>query len=243
MRSAPGPSGRRRLSPTEPAPLGEPLLLINLKSYPGALGLGALKIGRTLERLGRHARIPVAIAPAPTDVGHLAQVLSIPVLAQHVDPFEAGARTGYVAPEALARAGARGSLINHSEHPLPEATTGEAVGWLERLDLVPVVCANSAATARRLARFHPPYLAVEPPELIGGDRSVATARPEVITDTVRAVHQVSPETRVLCGAGVHDRRDVEIALRLGSRGLLVASAVANARDPAGAIRELLRGFA
>jgi triosephosphate isomerase len=132
--------------------------------------------------------------------------------------------------------------VNHSERPLSFEQVGAAVARLRSQELVPVVCAADIETARRLAEFHPPYIAVEPPELIGGDRSVSTARPEVIEGTVRAVRSVAPETHVLCGAGIHDRRDVALALDLGSEGVLVASAVTGAADPARAIRELLEGF-
>lgn len=185
----------------------------------------------------------MAISPSTPDLGRLAHQLEIPVLAQHVDPLDAGARTGHVVPESIAAAGAGGSLINHSERPMDPGTVGEAVRLLTGLGLVPVVCAKDVATARRLAAFRPPYLAVEPPELIGGDRAVSTAAPEVIVGSVIAVHEVSPATIVLCGAGVHDREDVARALELGSEGILVASAVTRAPDPAAAIAELLRGYA
>jgi triosephosphate isomerase len=142
----------------------------------------------------------------------------------------------------LRASGARGSLVNHSEHPIPEEEVGWAVGRLSGLGLAAVVCAKDVAHASALARFHPAYLAVEPPDLIGGKRSVSTARPEVVRDAVVAVQAVSPGTRVLCGAGVHDRTDVATALALGAEGVLVASAVTRASDPAKALDELFEGY-
>lgn len=222
--------------------LGSPLLLLNLKSYPGALGVGAERIGGLLESAGRAAGVAVALAPATCDIRYLATKLSIPVLAQHVDALDAGARTGFTVPEAVLAADGRGSLVNHSEHPIEPSAVVRTVDRLRSIDLTAVVCARSVAVAARLARCRPPYLAVEPPELIGGQRSVANARPEVISGTVAAVRNVSPVTRVLCGAGVHDRNDVARALELGSEGILVASAVATSDDPRAAIEELLAGF-
>ena len=108
--------------------------------------------------------------------------------------------------------------------------------------LVPVVCARDVEDARMLAAVGAPYLAVEPPELIGGPRSVSTAAPEVITRTVAAVAAVAPRTNVLCGAGVLARSDVRRALELGSKGVLVASAVTRAPNAEAAIEELLAGF-
>ena len=228
--------------PTDAAPLGTPVLILNLKAYPNAVGAGAERIGRDLERLGAAAGVSVALAPAAPDLALLARHLSLPILAQHTDPEAAGARTGSIIAESVAASGARGSLVNHSERSLEVAQISAVVHRLTSLGLVPVVCAPTVAAARRLAALRPPYLAVEPPELIGGDRSVSTARPEVVERAVTAVRGVSPGTHVLCGAGVHDRHDVAKALELGSEGILVASAVTKAANPAAAIRELLRGY-
>ena len=184
----------------------------------------------------------MAVAPAALDVARVAAAVSIPVLAQHVDPAEPGPRTGWIVPETLLGAGARGSLVNHSEHPVDAAKLPATIDRLARLGLVAVACARDAGDARRVAGFRPPYLAIEPPDLIGGAVSVSTARPEVIAESVQGVAEVSPSTVVLCGAGVHDRRDVAKALELGSHGILVASAVTTAEDPAKAIEELLAGF-
>ena len=195
-----------------------------------------------LERLGREIGVATAIAPPVPDLAQVAQAVTIPVLAQHVDPGDAGARTGFVPVESIEAAGARGSLVNHSEHPMAISDIEDAVRRLSARGLIAVVCAADVPRARRLAETHAPYLAVEPPELIGGDRAVSTARPEVVSGTVLAVHSVAPETRVLCGAGVHDRRDVARALELGTDGVLVASAVTRAPDVERAIRELLAGY-
>jgi triosephosphate isomerase (TIM) len=222
--------------------LGAPLLLVNLKTYPGHLGPGAERTARLLEELGRARAVAVAIAPAMPDLGRVAGSVSIPVLAQHVDPVDAGPRTGSVPPEAVRASGGWGSLVNHSECPLKPRETRDAVARLTSLGLVAVVCAQDVDASRALARNLPPYVAVEPPELIGGDRAVSTARPEIVSGAVEAVRGVSPATRVLCGAGVHDRRDVRRALELGSAGVLVASAVTRAPDPRAAIEELLAGF-
>ncbi|MCI4324297.1 MAG: triose-phosphate isomerase [Thermoplasmata archaeon] len=229
-------------SPTDLAPLGAPVLVLNLKVYANCLGAGALAVGKLLADRARARRVAAALCPAAPDLGQLATSLRIPVLAQHVDSVDPGARTGTIIPESLLASGVVGSLLNHSEHPLPDDEVGRAVARLQALGLVPLVCAKDIDDARRLARFHPAYLAVEPPELIGGDRSVSTARPEVVHGTVEAVHAIAPGTRVLCGAGVHDRNDVRIALELGAQGVLVASAVTKAADPREAIDELLAGF-
>lgn len=232
----------RSRRPTERAPIGAPLLIINFKAVPSALGEGALEIGRALDRLGKKAKIATAVAAAAPDIGRLAGALSLPVLAQHIDPVAAGSRTGYMVAEAVRAAGGLGTLVNHSEHPLRPRAIREILQRLRDTRLVGIVCARGLRDARALAREHPSYLAIEPPELIGGDISVSSAEPELLSRAAREIQRISPATTVLCGAGVHNRTDVRKALELGTDGVLVASAVTRAANPAEAIRELLAGF-
>jgi triosephosphate isomerase (TIM) len=199
-------------------------------------------VGRTFASQLRATGVAGAIAPAAPDVGLVAREVRVPVLAQHVDAYEVGAHTGYVIAESVAAAGGRGSLLNHSEHPLPYPLIEATLQRLEFAGLEAILCARDVANARELAKLRPRFLAVEPPELIGGTRSVSTAQPSVVSDTVAAVHEVSPATHVLCGAGIHTRHDVRRALALGAEGILVSSAVARADDPAQAIEQLLAGF-
>ncbi len=241
-RSAPGPSAPRPRRSTETSPLGVPLFVLNLKVYARCLGTGAVEIGRAFENQLKMARVAGAIAPAAPDMGLLAQRIRVPVIAQHADPQEVGPFTGYVVPEAIAAAGGRGSLVNHSEHPIPMETIPAVLQRLDAAGLEAILCARDVSNSRELAKFRPRFLAVEPPELIGGTQSVSTAQPSVVSGTVSAVHEVSPATHVLCGAGIHRRADVRRAVELGAEGILVSSAVTRADDPGQAIEELLAGF-
>ena len=186
--------------------------------------------------------MPVAIAVAAPDLGRLASSVAIPVIAEHVDATEPGAHTGFVPPEAVQSAGGWGSLVNHAEHPVSLGEVARMVHRLKALGMSAVVCGRDIRVARRIAKDRPPYLAVEPPELIGGRHSVSTARPELVSGAVEVVRKVAPGTLVLCGAGVHDRRDVRRALELGAEGVLVASAVVRAASPRRALEELLGGY-
>ena len=60
-------------------------------------------------------------------------------------------------------------------------------------------CAADVDEAHQLAELGPTFIAVEPPELIGGDVSVTTADPAIVSDTVNAVRAINPHVRVLCG--------------------------------------------
>ena len=82
-------------------------------------------------------------------------------------------------------------------------------------------------------------IAVEPPGLIGGDVSVTTADPAIVSGTVDAVIAVDPEIAVYCGAGVKTGDDVRTAMDLGAHGVLLASGVVKAKDPEAVLRDLI----
>ncbi len=242
MPSAPARSGSAPPPATIDPRLKPPLFLLNLKCYPAALGSRADAMARSLAAVGREYGVSVGLVPSLPDLGRIAASDRLPILAPHSDPQPPGASTGFAIPEALRAAGALGSLVNHSEHRLSPNLLTSTVQRLRGAGLVAVLCTRDAAESTRWARLSPPYLAVEPPDLIGGSRSVSSARPDLIRATVESVRRVSPGVRVLCGAGIHTRRDVATALELGSQGILVASAVATAPDPRAAMVELARGF-
>ena len=137
---------------------------------------------------------------------------------------------------------AAGALINHSEHQQPAECIGKCVEASKACSLVSCVCANDVDSAKKFAAFNPDYIAVEPPELIGGDISVTTADPGIVSGTVDAVHSVAPGVSVLCGAGVKNGKDVRAAFDLGAEGVLLASGVVKAKDPEAVLRDLVSGL-
>ena len=64
----------------------------------------------------------------------------------------------------------------------------------------------------------------------------------MIKESVDLVRKANPNVKVLCGAGVNKAEDVSIALKLGTRGVLLASAVVKSADPEKAIREIAEGY-
>ena len=70
----------------------------------------------------------------------------------------------------------------------------------------PFVHAADVDEAHQLAGLGPTFIAVEPPELIGGEISVTTADPAIVSETVDAVRGINPNVRVLCGAGERRQR-------------------------------------
>ena len=206
------------------------LFIVNFKNYTEVSGCNSLKLAQAAEYVANRSKIRIAVAPPAGSLTNIANTVSIPVFAQHLDHSELGSTTGFMVPEIAKSYGASGSLINHSEHRLPVQTIKHLVERLHNLKMVSVVCARTPAEVRKVAEFAPDYIAIEPPELIGSGIAVSKAKPSVITRSIDAVNDVNPNVSVICGAGIVSAEDVSAAIRLGSRGILVASGIVKAKN-------------
>ena len=214
------------------------LAIINFKAYKSSTGINAIKLAKICERVAKKEKVQIAVAVQPADIFMVASNVKIPVLAQHVDPVEFGAKTGWILPETVLLAGAIGSLVNHSEHQLPMDYIKATIGRLQDLNALSIACASTPAKAVQIAKFKPDMIAIEPPELIGGNIAVSQAKPEVITKTTDKIRNIP----VLCGAGIKRKADVSKSVKLGAKGILVASGVTNVADPERALTQLVKGL-
>lgn len=219
-----------------------PVIVINYKVYKESFGPAGMELSKLCDSLARERRASVVLCPPVTDLFCIQAEVGVPVWGQAADAVEPGGRTGHVTCEMLQNIGAEGLLINHSERRLQLADIEWLVTRARKLKLDTCVCTNNAAASRAAAALGPDFVAVEPPELIGGDVSVTTADPEVVRRSVEEVRKVDPRVRVLCGAGVKNGKDVRKALELGAQGVLLASGVVKAKDKRATILDLIAGM-
>lgn len=217
-----------------------PTIVVNFKVYAEAEGPRALTLAKTCQKVSKESGVQIAVCPPMIGLALIARSMDIPVYSQNVDPLKPGSGTGFVTPSMLHSTDVKGTLVNHSEHRQPLESVGTCIEMCKYLSLDVCACAESAEESGKIAGFAPQMIAVEPPELIGGDVSVTTANPRIVSDTVDAVHSVNPDVAVLCGAGVKTGEDVRAALDLGARGVLLASGVVKSRDPEAALRDLIK---
>ena len=218
--------------------LKTPVIVLNVKTYAEATGNKALDIAMLMDKISQEMSASMAIAVQATDITACIKKVNIPVFAEHIDPIKPGSHTGWTLPEAIKSAGAKGTLINHSEHRLKLADIDICVTRAKELDLDHIVCSNNVATSKAIAAFSPNFIAVEPPELIGGDISVTSADPDIVSDSVSAVKNIDNNVKVLCGAGVKNGKDVSKAIELGAEGVLLASGIVKAKDKESVLRDL-----
>ena len=211
-------------------------ILVNLKAYD----CDPVELGRTAATVADDTGVRIAVAPQPTQVAAVAQT-GVETWGQHVDPIDHGSHTGHVHPGGVADAGAAGTLVNHSERRLRLAAIEETVERATAAGLQTVVCGNTPEQVAAAAALRPDAVAVEPPALIGGDESVATADPAIVADAVRAVGGVADDVATYCGAGVSTGEDITAAASLGADGVLLASGVALADDPRAVLTDLAAG--
>lgn len=222
--------------------LRTPAVVINFKGYREVDGEGALRLAKICEEVSKENGVCIAVCPPMVELGTVARAVSIPVLSQNADSHAPGSVTGWVTASMIKSTGAVGSLINHSEHRFATPVIGECVELCKADDLITMVCAESVKKAVEVAEFAPDFIAVEPPELIGGDISVTTANPYIIEDTVNSVKDVNKKISILCGAGVKTGEDVAKALDLGADGVLLASGVVKAKDPKAVLLDLIKSL-
>ncbi|MBI2665755.1 triose-phosphate isomerase [Candidatus Woesearchaeota archaeon] len=214
----------------------KPFLLINFKDYPEALGKRGIFLAKKLEKV-KTTKFVIGVAPSILNLEEVAKAVSLPVFAQHADPFAEGAHTGSIAVSELKGLRVKGTLLNHSEKRITFPILKKTIKLCKKFKLVTVVCASSLSEVKKVASLKPEYIAYEPPELIGGRISVTSAKPEIIGKAVQAVKKISKKSKVLCGAGVQKRKDIEMALKLGAEGVLVAHGVIKAKNPRKVVEE------
>ncbi len=217
----------------------KPLIVVNFKTYAESTGEKAVRMARYCEEVSHDHGVSIVAAPQIPDIYRVACSVKIPVFAQHIDGVGAGSFTGHVTADCIKDAGARGTLINHSERRILLSDIDLAVRAAEKAGLTTIVCTNNVAVTSAAAALSPDLVAIEPPELIGSGIPVSKADPDIVRGAVAAVKKIDPEVEVLCGAGISKGEDVAAALELGTSGVLLASGVIKAKDPMAALLDLV----
>jgi triosephosphate isomerase len=211
------------------------MIFVNFKTYQQGTGEAALILAKICQGVEETTGIKIIPIVQTADIFRLASQ-GFTVWAQHIDEVDFGPYTGQVLSKTILEAGAKGTLLNHSEKKLPLEKVKNILPGLKGLQSL--VCAESIEEGRRLAELKPDFLAYEPPELIGGEVSVSQARPEVIREFVDKIKNMP----ILVGAGIHKQADVRKALELGVKGILVSSDIVLADNPQQELLDLAGGF-
>jgi len=221
------------------------MLFVNFKIYKRTFGQGAVDLARICQKVGDQTGVDIIPVVSAYDLRAVKEVCD-QVWLQHVDIHFEGKHTGYLSPLAGAAAGAGGTLLNHSEHKIPPGQIHQIITQfrnlkIKNLEIKFMVCFKTKGQVQNWVSKldpKPDLVAYEPPELIGTNVSVSQAQPEVI----KRIVEMLPDYNVIVGAGVNKKQDVETALKLGAKGVLVSSDVVTAENPEKELLDLANGF-
>lgn len=193
---------------------------MNFKTYKQGVGEEAVKLVKICQEVEKETSIKIIPIVQAVDVAKISG-LGIEVWSQ-----------------AEVAAGATGVLLNHSDNRLSLEAIEKEVSSIKKQVLRVMVCCETIKEGKQIVNLKPDYLAYEPPELIGGDISVSSAKPEIISEFVQEIKEIP----IIVGAGIHNQTDVQKALELGAKGILVSHAVAESDNPKSVLLELAKGF-
>jgi len=217
----------------------ENVLIINFKTYAESSGKKADKLALAANSIAKKTGKKIILVVQETDIYRLSKLVDIPIYSEHLDPIEYGAHTGKVLAKTLKFNGAEGVLLNHSEDRFDINEIDESTELAKKFKLKVIICATDSEQAAAVSLFKPDFVAVEPSELIGTGISVSKSKPEIVSDSVLRVSQVS-KVPLLCGAGISSGKDVRSAIDLGAKGVLVASRIVKSKKPEKIILEMAK---
>src|SRR3989344_1574764 len=206
------------------------MILINFKNYK--TGNEALKLARLIEKY-----LPKAIvAVSATDIEGVSKNTKLKVYARHVDYLGDKKGTGFITAGSIKRDGAEGTILNHSEHPIQFEILRKTIENCKKNKLKTLVCVRDLTEAKIVMRWKPDAIAFEEPSLIATGKPITEYRTKELEEFVKLIKR----TKIipLCGAGISTIEDVKAAYAMGCGGVLIASAIANAKHPEEFLREL-----
>jgi triosephosphate isomerase (TIM) len=216
--------------------------IINLKNYLETSGENTIKIVKDAERVSEKLNVEIIISPPQPSLALIAKQSKLKVISQHIDIKKTGSTTGFYIPELIEKVGAAGSLINHSEHEIRIDEIKRSIEKLKELKLISIVCVKTIEGLKEILAFEPDYIAIEPPELIGTQKSISSEKPFLIRECSNTINKENQKSKLICGAGINKKEDVKIALENGSTGILVSSSITKAKNWYDKIFELASAF-
>ena len=208
------------------------MIIINFKNY--VTGKDALKLAKKIQRY-----LPKALISVPAlDLQPISKKTKLAVIAQHVSCFHKGRATGYVIPEFAKHDGAKGTLLNHSEHRLTFDQIKKTMKECERVNLKVILCAANLSEVKKFIKLRPYAIAYEDKKLVGSGKSITQYKAKDVENFVRLLR--NKKIVPFCGAGISSAEDIKAAKKLGCKGVLIASAITNSKNPKSLLREISR---
>lgn len=197
-------------------------------------------MAKICQKIEKETRIPIFLCVQNTDLEKVVVAVDLPVWAQHIDPVKPFRATGYTTAYAVAKQGAKGTLLNHSEHPLEFSQLKLASNLAGKEGLERLIFVKTLQEAKKAARLKPEFLALEEPSLIAKKKAMVEVGGE--KEKIKTFLKLNLKSCLLVGAGINSQKDVAESVRLGTKGVVVSSAVVLAKNPHNVLKDLAQGF-
>lgn len=204
------------------------MIVLNFKNYKE--GKEVLTFAKKIDN-----KCVIAAVPSPY-ISEVVKKTKLIVYAQHIDNKSTQRDTGFLALKQIKKAGASGSIINHSEHKIPLKEIKEIIKESKKEKLNIICCVSNLREVEEIKKLKPFAIAYEDEKLIATSKSITDHNPIQILKFVKLLKgtKIFP----LCGAGINTKEDVENSIRLGCKGVLIASAIMNSKNPKKFLLEL-----
>lgn len=218
------------------------MIFVNFKAFKEGTADDAVSLSKILESVSTENNIKIIPCIGAVDLKEIIANTNLEVWAQTIDAVTYGAHTGSILPEEIFEIGAKGTLLNHSEHKFERfEVLKEANEKAKEIGLKTLIFAANLEELSKVCELTPTYASYEPAELIGSTTtSVAKAQPEIISKAVEITKKSG--IPLVVGAGIHSQDDVRKSRELGAVGIAVATDIVKAQDPKKELLELVEGF-
>lgn len=223
--------------------LTSPFLGVNPKSY--LYGDESLELAKAADAIAAETGLSMFFTCPFADIRYIKENTShLLITAQHMEPLVPGRGMGHVLPESLKAAGAGAVFLNHAENPLTLSNLYHNICRARELEMLSIVCADSADESAAVAELGPDIILSEPTALIGTGQA---ADNRYIHETIRRIHAVNDQIQVIIASGITTADDVYNVIHEGGDGSCATSGILGAPDRALRIEEMakaaLKGFA
>lgn len=210
----------------------KPIIVINLKTYQQ--GKKVIELVKKIEKVSKKTGRKIIIGVQLTDIKNISEKTKLEIYSQHVDYFEKGRNTGFVLPESVKTQGAVGTFLNHSEHPINFEILKKTIKRCKKIKLKTAVFTDNLNSAKKIQKLKPDFLIYEPSELVGGNISVSTAKPE-------SIKKISREIKIpfLVGAGIKTKEDIKKSLDFGAKGVAFSSVITLSKNPEKSLMKMI----
>lgn len=213
-----------------------PFFVMNPKSY--LYGTELRNLALKAEELGkRFPEVDIFFTAPYAELAWVCQQTKhLLVTAQHMDGILPGRGMGAVLPESLQAIGVRAVFLNHAEKPMRLAELAAAIKRAKELEIITIVCADSAEEAKAIAALEPDILLCEPTELIG---TGVTSDQEYLRKTNQVIRQMNDNILIMQAAGISSAQDVYRVIMEGADGTGGTSGILKAEDPHLKLEEMI----